>query len=37
MVYVAAFLPQDGESLIALTELPEGEGDQVQANLVVDG
>jgi pimeloyl-ACP methyl ester carboxylesterase len=37
MVYVAAFLPQDGESLIALTELPEGEGDQVQANLVVEG
>jgi pimeloyl-ACP methyl ester carboxylesterase len=37
MVYVAAFLPQDGESLIALTELPEGEGDQVQANLVVSG
>jgi pimeloyl-ACP methyl ester carboxylesterase len=37
MVYVAAFLPQDGESLIALTQLPEGEGDQVQANLVVSG
>ena len=37
MVYVAAFLPQDGQSLIGLTELPEGEGDQVQANLVVTG
>ena len=37
MVYVAAFLPQEGESLIALTQLPEGEGDQVQANLVVEG
>jgi pimeloyl-ACP methyl ester carboxylesterase len=37
MVYVAAFLPQDGESLIGLTQLPEGEGDQVQANLVVSG
>jgi pimeloyl-ACP methyl ester carboxylesterase len=37
MVYVAAFLPQDGESLIALTQLPEGEGDQVQANMVVEG
>jgi pimeloyl-ACP methyl ester carboxylesterase len=37
MVYVAAFLPQDGQSLLALTELPEGEGDQVQANLVVEG
>jgi pimeloyl-ACP methyl ester carboxylesterase len=37
MIYVAAFLPQEGESLIALTQLPEGEGDQVQANLVVEG
>jgi pimeloyl-ACP methyl ester carboxylesterase len=37
MIYVAAFLPQDGESLIALTELPEGAGDQVQANMVVEG
>jgi pimeloyl-ACP methyl ester carboxylesterase len=37
MVYVAAFLPQDGESLIALTQLPEGEGDQVQASMVVEG
>ena len=37
MVYVAAFLPQDGESLLALTQLPEGEGDQIQANLVVEG
>lgn len=37
MVYVAAFLPQDGQSLLALTEMPEGEGDQVQANLVVEG
>jgi pimeloyl-ACP methyl ester carboxylesterase len=37
MVYVAAFLPQDGQSLIALTQLPEGETDQVQANLVVEG
>jgi pimeloyl-ACP methyl ester carboxylesterase len=37
IVYVAAFLPQDGESLIALTQLPEGEGDAVQANMVVEG
>lgn len=37
MVYVAAFLPQEGQSLIALTELPEGRDDQVQANLVVSG
>jgi len=37
VVYVAAFLPRDGESLVALTQLPEGEGDGVQANIVVDG
>jgi pimeloyl-ACP methyl ester carboxylesterase len=37
IVYVAAFVPQDGQSLIALTQLPEGEGDQVQANMVVEG
>jgi pimeloyl-ACP methyl ester carboxylesterase len=37
IVYVAAFVPQDGESLIALTQLPEGEGDQIQANMVVEG
>jgi pimeloyl-ACP methyl ester carboxylesterase len=37
LVYVAAFMPQDGQSLIDLTQLPEGEGDQVQANMVVEG
>jgi pimeloyl-ACP methyl ester carboxylesterase len=37
LVYVAAFLPSDGESLIDLTQLPEGAGDAVQANLVVEG
>jgi pimeloyl-ACP methyl ester carboxylesterase len=37
LVYVAAFLPQDGQSLIDLTHLPEAAGDQVQANLVVAG
>ena len=37
MVYVTAFLPQDGQNLIGLTELPEGEGDMVQANVVPDG
>jgi pimeloyl-ACP methyl ester carboxylesterase len=37
LVYVAAFMPQDGQSLIELTQLPEGEGDQVQANMVVEG
>jgi pimeloyl-ACP methyl ester carboxylesterase len=37
LVYVAAFLPADGESLIDLTQLPEAAGDAVQAALVVDG
>ena len=37
LVYVAAFIPQDGQSLVDLTQLPEGAGDQVQANMVVDG
>jgi pimeloyl-ACP methyl ester carboxylesterase len=37
IVYVAAFLPQDGQSLLALTALPEAEGDQIQANMVVEG
>jgi pimeloyl-ACP methyl ester carboxylesterase len=36
LAYVAAFAPGAGQSLIALTELPEGADDQVQANLVVD-
>ncbi|HTU96496.1 MAG TPA: alpha/beta fold hydrolase [Solirubrobacteraceae bacterium] len=37
LVYVAAFLPQPGESLIQITQMPEAAGDSVQANLVVDG
>jgi pimeloyl-ACP methyl ester carboxylesterase len=37
LVYVAAFLPQPGESLIDITHLPEAAGDSVQANLVVEG
>jgi pimeloyl-ACP methyl ester carboxylesterase len=37
IVYVAAFLPEDGESLLDLTCLPEGADDQVQANIVVEG
>jgi len=37
LVYVAAFLPRDGQSLIDIAQLPEGAGDQVQANMVVDG
>jgi pimeloyl-ACP methyl ester carboxylesterase len=37
LIYVAAFMPGDGQSLINLTELPEGADDQVQANVVVEG
>jgi pimeloyl-ACP methyl ester carboxylesterase len=37
LVYVAAFLPRHGQSLVGLTELPEGAGDGVQANMTVSG
>jgi len=37
LVYVAAFVPKDGQSLLDLTKLPEGADDQVQANIVIEG
>ena len=37
LVYVAAFAPRDGQSLLDLTRLPEGAGDQVQANITIAG
>src|SRR5579862_9311559 len=37
LVFVAAFMPRDGQSLLDLTKLPEGAGDQVQANITIDG
>src|SRR5215467_2643091 len=37
LVYVAAFVPKDGQSLLDLTRLPEGADDQVQANIVIEG
>ena len=37
LVYVCAFLPGEGDSLVGLTELPEGAGDLVQATMVVTG
>ena len=37
MVFVAAFMPTDGQSLLDLTRLPEGQGDMIQANIVVEG
>jgi hypothetical protein len=30
-------MPQDGQSLLDLTGLPEGADDQVQANITIDG
>ena len=36
LIYVAAFLPGDGQSLLDLTAYPEAADDQVQANLVID-
>ena len=37
LVYVAAFLPHDGQSLLDLARLPEGAADQVQANISIEG
>jgi pimeloyl-ACP methyl ester carboxylesterase len=37
LVYVAAFLPQPGQSLLDITKYPEAAGDSVQANIVVEG
>lgn len=37
LVFVAAFMPSDGQSLLDLTNLPEGADDMVQANIVVEG
>jgi pimeloyl-ACP methyl ester carboxylesterase len=37
LVYVAAFLPKNGQSLFDLKKLPEGCGEQVLANVVVEG
>lgn len=37
LVYVAAFVPKNGQSLLDLTKLPEGADDQVQANIVIEG
>jgi pimeloyl-ACP methyl ester carboxylesterase len=37
LVYVAAFLPGDGQSLVDLAGLPEGAGDKVQPNMVIEG
>jgi pimeloyl-ACP methyl ester carboxylesterase len=37
LIYVAAFIPQVGQSLLEITHLPEAAGDSVQANIVLGG
>ena len=36
LVYVTAFVPRDGQSLLDLAHLPEGADDQVQANIIIE-
>jgi pimeloyl-ACP methyl ester carboxylesterase len=37
LVFVAAFMPANGQSLLELTDLPEGAGNMIKENLVVEG
>jgi pimeloyl-ACP methyl ester carboxylesterase len=37
LIFMAAFMPSSGQSLLDLSRLPEGEGDMIQANVVVEG
>jgi pimeloyl-ACP methyl ester carboxylesterase len=37
LVFVCAFMPSDGQSLLDLTHLPEGADDMIQANIVIEG
>jgi pimeloyl-ACP methyl ester carboxylesterase len=37
LVYVCAFMPANGQSLLDLAGQPEGADDQIQANIVVEG
>lgn len=37
LIFVCAFMPADGQSLLDLTHLPEGKDDLIQANLVIEG
>lgn len=37
LVFVAAFMPANGQSLLDLTRLPEGANDMIQASIVVEG
>ena len=37
LIFVCAFMPADGQSLLDLTRLPEGKDDMIQANIVIEG
>jgi pimeloyl-ACP methyl ester carboxylesterase len=37
LVFVCAFMPANGQSLLDLAGLPEGAADQIQANIVIEG
>jgi pimeloyl-ACP methyl ester carboxylesterase len=37
LIFVAAFMPSNGQSLLELTDLPEGAGNMIKENLVVAG
>jgi pimeloyl-ACP methyl ester carboxylesterase len=37
LIFAAAFMPSNGQSLLDLTALPEGAGNMIQENLVVAG
>jgi pimeloyl-ACP methyl ester carboxylesterase len=37
LIFVCAFMPANGQSLLDLTRLPEGAADMIQANLVIEG
>jgi len=37
LIYVAAFVPRNGQSLVDLANQPEGAGDMVQSNVQVEG
>ena len=37
LIYVCAFMPANGQSLLDLTHYPEGADDQIQANIRIEG
>jgi pimeloyl-ACP methyl ester carboxylesterase len=37
LIFVSAFMPSNGQTLLELTDLPEGAGNMIKDNLVVEG